>query len=64
MDKVIDSPSLVDCPYKDDCSSYPHRCDNCRNNRNKKKDYYQPDYYNPPYTIWWGPSHYSPFVLE
>lgn len=46
----------VICPYKDKCSSFPDKCDTCRNNKGTKKDYYEPDYqpyipYRPPYYI-------------
>ena len=41
---------MVECPYKEDCTSYPHKCGNCRYNKSKKKDYYQPDMYYEP--IW------------
>ena len=45
---------MIDCQYKDVCSSYPFRCDTCRHNKSKKKDYYEPDDYYPwvPYIPW------------
>ena len=46
-------PNNIDCPYKDNCTSYPWRCDTCRHNKSKKKDYYEPDYdywhWSPPW---------------
>jgi hypothetical protein len=52
----------VECPHKDECRSYPYRCDTCRHNSNKKKDYYErePDDYpwrRGPY-VWYD--WYSP----
>lgn len=51
----------VECPHKDECSSYPYKCDTCRHNSNKKKDYYSPDVLHP-YTfphIWYD--WYNPY---
>jgi len=31
---------MVKCPYKDRCSSYPHKCSLCRHN--EEKDYFEP----------------------
>ncbi len=33
----------IECYYKHRCSSYPYRCNTCRHNRNKKKDFFEPD---------------------
>ena len=44
---------MVKCPYKNDCTSYPYKCDTCRHNTSKKKDYYEPDYSD----LYWYPSY-------
>ena len=44
---------MIECPHKDDCTSYPHRCNTCRHNKSKKKDYYEPDIYYRPYIPYW-----------
>jgi hypothetical protein len=50
----------IDCPYINQCSSYSSRCSSCANNKNVKKDYYQP--LPTPYIPWypwypWYPSY-------
>jgi len=30
----------VECPYKDVCTSYPHKCSRCKHNR--RRDYFEP----------------------
>jgi len=47
---------MVKCPYKDDCTSYPYKCDTCRHNTSKKKDYYEPDY--DDWYWYWYPRRY------
>jgi len=37
---------MIECPYITNCSSYPHKCNTCRHNTSKKRDYYEPDYYH------------------
>ena len=38
---------MVKCQYQDDCISHPTKCNTCRHNTSKKKDYYEPDGYWP-----------------
>ena len=61
----------VDCPYKDKCKSYSHKCGRCSRNKARKKDYFCPDYWEPcyptrpycpytwPYTIWTSNDNYT-----
>ena len=39
---------MVDCPYKDKCVSYPHKCNTCKHNK-EREDFYEPidNYYKP-----------------
>jgi len=35
--------TLVECPYKDVCTSYPHKCSRCKHNKyNRRRDYFEP----------------------
>ena len=47
----------IQCPYKDKCTSHPHKCGTCSRNTGKR-DYYKPrrDWYTPYYPHWeWYP---------
>lgn len=46
---------MVDCPHTGNCKSYPHKCDTCRHNKGRKKDYYKPDNPWEPYWDWYYP---------
>ena len=47
-----------DCPFANECSGKGLKCNSCKHNKSKKKDYYESDI--PPY-IWKGP-YYPPTV--
>ena len=50
----------VECPYKDRCTEYPKRCDNCDNNSGKRSYFKQKTYYIPPINPYPWPSPLKP----
>ena len=56
--EVINKMCEIECQYKQNCISYPHKCNTCSNNKTQKKDYYVPE--NPWYP--WYP--YYPYYWQ
>jgi hypothetical protein len=49
----------IECEYKNKCTSFPSKCDGCKNNKGKK-DYYVPKDWHYPYD-WYEPLFKYPY---
>ena len=41
----------IKCEYTNRCKSFPHKCDTCKNNISRKKDYYEKEESSKDYFV-------------